>query len=640
MENSNNLNNNRDCIFCYSLLFSYLKIEYSNYPIIRTNCFLGHKKEINLYLFFDLNNKSFDKSKLKVECPFCKDLLDKDMFFICIETNQLICPKCIALNIIILSSKGKKKKLKKSNNKQPHYVTLISLLKESIKNEKEKINLEFLNEKLIEEDKIKIISKYNEYKDIIIDENSQKYLDNIYNFIININNIQKKAIQISKENYLSNYFYENMIHLSFHNNIKDIFINNFSIENKIINFKELKNIFQILYEKYKNKKEHFLFSNILNSKKENEVDNRILKCIYQQESIISHLLYFNFEVNENKKEKYLIVSSNNGIINILEIENYKSVYILDIFQGKGIYHLIQCYNEKNTFYASSWGCFKKIKLNKERNKELSIDTFNHKVIKTFKKSDIIRILKLIEIPKNNNIQNNIISLDEGGHIISWGYNEGNKKETKEEIFVADREDSINNMILFLSNKLRDMLIFTTRNSTLLGSIYFFNIKDGFYELKCLKNKYKSTIISFDLQYNNLTQINDYMIAFPQNKKLIFVDVKSFQITTIIEIQTELIRDKFYNIYGETIKIINIINKENKYLLIISSKGFIFQYYINKDNEREIKYLGKFKFYLKEEIESLVNSSTFNQIYQVDLKNDKIYLKLNKKILLLNLNYEI
>ena len=142
------------------------------------------------------------------------------------------------------------------------------------------------------------------------------------------------------------------------------------------------------------------------------------------------------------------------------------------------------------------------------------------------------------------------------------------------------------MILFLSNKLRDMLIFTTRNSTLLGKIYFYNIKDEYYEIKSLKNKYKSKIISFDLQYNTLTQINDYMIAFPQNKKIILVDVKTFQITTIIEIQTELMKEKFYYNYGETIKIVNIVNKENKYLLIISSKGFVFQYYFN-NYEKEI-----------------------------------------------------
>ena len=85
----------------------------------------------------------------------------------------------------------------------------------------------------------------------------------------------------------------------------------------------------------------------------------------------------------------------------------------------------------------------------------------------------------------------IISLDEGGHIIVWGYNQKLKKDIKEEIFVAEREDSINNLILFESNKISDKLIFTTRNSTLFGSIHFYNIEDEFYELKCMKNSYKN-----------------------------------------------------------------------------------------------------------------------------------------------------
>lgn len=649
MENKNNEN----CIFCHSLLFSYIKIENIIHPSITCNCYQGHKKEIDFSIFFEKNNNSFDNNKLKLECPFCKEYLDKDVYFLCVETKQLICPKCIALNIIILSSKTKdtkkktKTKAKKTNKEQPHYSTLISLLKESNDKPIEKINIDFLNEKEIEEEKKEINSKYNIYKDLIIDEKEQNYLNKIYNFIINLNIIKKRCSEIYKEykNYLSKYFYENIKYISLFNNIKNIFLNNFLISDSNSTFpcsKELIKPFKLLYNYYKSKSGIDLFVNKLSLINDDKKENKnIIKCIYQKESIISHILYFTFESDLNEKQKYLIVSSNNGIINILETENYKLVYILDIFQKKGIYHLIQCKNEKNTFYASSWGCFKKIKLLKEFNKDLNIETFTHKIIKTYKKSDIIRILKLIEISKNNinkNMQNDIISLDEGGHIIAWGYNEQSKKDIKEEIFVADREDSINNMILFISKKICNILIFTTRNSTLSGSIYFYSIEDGFYELKVLKNKYKSNQIYFDLQYNNLTQINDYMIVFPQNKKLIFIEVKTYQITTIIEMETDLLKDKFYNMYGETIGIINFIDNKKKCFLIFSSKGFIYQYFISDDNEKEIFYIGMYKYNeLKEEIEYIMNSSNYNNEYEIDLNKECLYLKLNKKILVIDIN---
>ena len=404
--------------------------------------------------------------------------------------------------------------------------------------------------------------------------------------------------------------------------------------------KKLKIIFKLLNDYLKINQENDIYINklsLIDSSKNESNNKNIKKIVYEQDSIISHILCFTFELNDKEKEKYLIISSNNGIINILDVENYKSVYTLDIFQKKGIYHLIQCENEKNVLYASSWGCFKKIKLIKEENKELNTKTFKHSIIKTYKKSDIIRILKLIEISKNNKkliLQNEIISLDEGGHIIVWGYNEEYKKDTKEEIFVADREDSINNMILFKSNKLRNMLIFTTRNSTLLGKIYFYNIQDGFYELKCLKNKFKSKTISFDLQYNTLTQINDYMIVFPQNKKLVFIDVKTFQITTIIEMEIDLIKDKFYNSYGETIGIINYIDNNKKYFLLFSSKGYIFQYFIS-DMNKEIIYKGKIKYDFNEEIEFILNSNNHNKGYEKNINKEKLYIKFNKKILLID-----
>ena len=646
-------NQEQNCIFCFSILFSNIKIEYGIHPIIITNCFQGHQKEVDLSLFFEFNNKSYDNNKLKAECPLCKEFLDKDVFFLCLETGQLICPKCIALNIIISSSKNNKKNKTKKGAKsskkspsspQPHYSTLISLLKESIEKTSEKMNIEdyFNNDKIVECD-INVKNFYMKYKEIIIDEKEKKYLNRLHDFVNNINSLKKKICEIYKENknFLSKYFYENVKYIkSSYDNIGNIFISNFVINNNnslyskdfICDVKFLDNYYQD-----KIKKQNNIFVNKLSllSKKDNNnniVNNNWINCIYQQDSIISYILFFIYESeqNEKEKEKYLIVSSNNGIMSILDFNTYKTMYILDIFQNKGIYHLIQSGKEKNIFYASSWGCFKKIKLIIEKDSKMK--SFKHTVLKTYKKSDIIRILKLIEIKKN------IISLDEGGHIISWGYDEEFKKDTKEEIFVSDREDSINNMILFISNKLRNMLIFSTRNSTSLGCIHFFNIEDGFYELKCLKNKFKSNQISFDLQYHSLTQINDFMIVFPQNKNLNIVDVKTCQIVTVIEMQIDLIKDKFYNCYGETIKIVNFIDEENKSFLVFSSKGFVFQYkIIEENNNNEIFYMGKYKFdELKEEVENILYLGNDNNICKKDMDEDKLYLKLNKKILFIDL----
>ena len=256
--------------------------------------------------------------------------------------------------------------------------------------------------------------------------------------------------------------------------------------------------------------------------------------------------------------------------------------------------------------------------------------FTHTVIKTYKKLDIIRILKLIELPKNilsknKNNFNDIISLDEGGHIIIWGYNQEEKKDLKEEIFVAEREDSINNMILFESNKIQNKLIFTTRNSTLYGSIHFYNIEDNISEAKCMKNSYRRKTIYFDLQYNTLKQINDLMIVFPQNKKIVLINVKYYEIVTIVELQTELEKERFYNNYGETIDIINYENNNNNHIFILSSKRYIFEYLFEENN---LIYLGKIKLdEIKEDIEFVLNSGN---------NNICIYLKLNKKILLINL----
>ena len=632
MENKNN----EECIFCFSFLFSNIKIDYKDNPILTSTCFLNHQKQLNLSKFLENNDKSFDNVKLKVKCPSCKEYLDKDNFFMCLETNKLICPKCIALNIIISSSSNKKKKkgkAKKDNKikNEPHYVTLISLLKDSLP-EKNEINI--FDEKYVEQEKNDINEKYKEYKDIIIREKYYKMLMDLYNFLCDLYNLKKKITTIYKENkgYLPKRFSENVKNISSFDDLFKIFLNNFTpgINNQdSLSSKELKNMLISLKEHYQNKIDKSI---LINKLLLNEDKNKI-KCIYQQESIISYILNFQYEINLKQIENYLIISSNNGIISILNYDNYKPIYVLDIFQSKGVYHLIQSKKEKNVIYASSWGCFKKIKLYREINNETNTITFVYSILKTYKKSDIIRILKLIEIPKiyrSKDNQHEIISLDEGGHVILWGYNQEQKKDLKEEIFVADREDSINNMILFESNKITNKLIFTTRNSTLFGCIHFYSIEDSIAEVKCMKNSYNSKKIYFDLQYNNLTQINDYMIAFPQNKKLILIDVRYYQIITTLELQTELEKEKFYNNYGETIAIISYENKLNNYIFIFSSKRCVYEYLFEKN---DLIYLGKIKLdEIEENIEAVFNIGKNNI-------KDKIYLILNKKILLINLDQE-
>ena len=632
MENKNN----EECIFCFSFLFSNIKIDYKDNPILTSTCFLNHQKQLNLSKFLENNDKSFDNVKLKVKCPSCKEYLDKDNFFMCLETNKLICPKCIALNIIISSSSNKKKKkgkAKKDNKikNEPHYVTLISLLKDSLP-EKNEINI--FDEKYVEQEKNDINEKYKEYKDIIIREKYYKMLMGLYNFLCDLYNLKKKITTIYKENkgYLPKRFSENVKNISSFDDLFKIFLNNFTpgINNQdSLSSKELKNMLISLKEHYQNKIDKSI---LINKLLLNEDKNKI-KCIYQQESIISYILNFQYEINLKQIENYLIISSNNGIISILNYDNYKPIYVLDIFQSKGVYHLIQSKKEKNVIYASSWGCFKKIKLYREINNETNTITFAYSILKTYKKSDIIRILKLIEIPKiyrSKDNQHEIISLDEGGHVILWGYNQEQKKDLKEEIFVADREDSINNMILFESNKITNKLIFTTRNSTLFGCIHFYSIEDSIAEVKCMKNSYNSKKIYFDLQYNNLTQINDYMIAFPQNKKLIIIDVRYYQIITTLELQTELEKEKFYNNYGETIAIISYENKLNNYIFIFSSKRCVYEYLFEKN---DLIYLGKIKLdEIEENIEAVFNIGKNNI-------KDKIYLILNKKILLINLDQE-
>lgn len=632
MENKNN----EECIFCFSFLFSNIKIDYKDNPILTSTCFLNHQKQLNLSKFLENNDKSFDNVKLKVKCPSCKEYLDKDNFFMCLETNKLICPKCIALNIIISSSSNKKKKkgkAKKDNKikNEPHYVTLISLLKDSLL-EKNEINI--FDEKYVEQEKNDINEKYKEYKDIIIREKYYKMLMALYNFLCDLYNLKKKITIIYKENkgYLPKRFSENVKNISSFDDLFKIFLNNFTpgINNQdSLSSKEFKNMLISLKEHYQNKIDKSI---LINKILLNEDKNKI-KCIYQQESIISYILNFQYEINLKQIENYLIISSNNGIISILNYDNYKPIYVLDIFQSKGVYHLIQSKKEKNVIYASSWGCFKKIKLNREINNETNTITFAYSILKTYKKSDIIRILKLIEIPKiyrSKDNQHDLISLDEGGHVILWGYNQEQKKDLKEEIFVADREDSINNMILFESNKITNKLIFTTRNSTLFGCIHFYSIEDSIAEVKCMKNSYNSKKIYFDLQYNNLTQINDYMIAFPQNKKLIIIDVRYYQIITTLELQTELEKEKFYNNYGETIAIISYENKLNNYIFIFSSKRCVYEYLFEKN---DLIYLGKIKLdEIEENIEAVFNIGKNNI-------KDKIYLILNKKILLINLDQE-
>ena len=628
-------NKNEECIFCFSLLFSTLKIEYKDTPIIISHCYLNHIKEIDISFFQENNNKSFDNVKLKFECPSCKEYLDKDVFFLCLETNKLICPKCIALNIIISSPPNKKKKkgkIKKENKikNEPHYATLISLLKESMPEKKEN---DLFDEKYVDKEKKDIELKFKNYQDIIIKEQYYKMLLNLYKFLCDLNEMKKKIAIVYKENkgYISKRFHENVKNILIFDELFESFLNNFSFDvNKqyLLNSNHLKNIMKLIFEHYKNKVDKSILINKLLLKEENK-----FKYIYQQDSIISFILNFSYEINPKEIENYLIISSNNGIISILNYDNYKQVYVLDIFQSKGVYHLIQSKNEKNVFYASSWGCFKKIKLNKETDKENKIPIFTHSILKSYKKSDIIRILKLIEIPKTykSKDQNEIISLDEGGHVIVWGFNKELQKDIKEEIFVAEREDSINNMIFFESNKITNKLIFTTRNSTLFGCIHFYNIENGIKELKCMENSYRSKKIFFDLQYNTLTQINDFMIAFPQNKKLVIIDVRYYQIITTIELQTELEKEKFYNDYGETIAIINYENNSNNYLFVFSSKKYVYEYLFEKN---DFIYLGKCKLEeIKENIEIAIKIRNNNL-------SEKIYLILNKKIMLINLDKRI
>ena len=352
-----------DCIFCFSLLFSNIKIEYKNKPIISSKCYLNHQKQIELSYFLDYNYKSFDNTKLKVVCPLCKEYLDKDVFFICIENNKLICPKCIALNIIISSSSNKKKKgkAKKSTKikNEPHYSTLISLLKESIT---EKIEINFIDEKIIEKEKNDINEKYKQYKDIIINEKYIKELNQIYNFLNYLKEIKKKICIVYKENkgYLSKRFHENIQNIISFDGLYEIFLNNFSFnENKhfLVGYKELKNIIQSLLNYYKSKTDKsILINKLLLIKDKNKIN-----CIYQQVTIISYILNFRYETASEEVENYFIMSSNNGIITVVNNEEFKPIYILDIFESKGVYYLIQSKNEKNSFYASSWGCFKKIK---------------------------------------------------------------------------------------------------------------------------------------------------------------------------------------------------------------------------------------------------------------------------------------
>ena len=630
-------NKNEDCIFCFSLLFSSIKIEYKDTPIITSICYLNHHKQIHPCLFSENNDKSYDNVKLKVQCPSCKDFLEKDSFFICVETNKLICPKCIALDIIINSSlkknkiKGKAKKDKKIKT-EPHYETLISLLKVSTPDIS---GIKIFDEKFVEKEKNDIKEKYKEYKDIIIREKYFKKLYMLYNFLNDLSIIKKKMTIVYKENkgYLSKRFYENVKDILSLDKLFEVFLSNFSmneINNKEMSLSnELKLDIKILFEHYKNKVDKSIFINKILLKKEKNQ----LNCIFKQETIISYILNFRYEITQKEIENYLFISSNNGIISILDYDNYKTLYILDIFQSKGVYHLLQCRDEQNTFYASSWGCFKKIQLIKEINNETNKPTFKHIILKTYKKLDIIRILKLIEIPKIYKSRKNqieMLSLDEGGHIIIWGYNHEQKKEIKEEIFVTEREDSINNMILFESNKITNKLIFTTRNSTLFGCIHFYNLEDGIYEIKCMKNSYKSKNIYFDLQFNNLTQINDYMIAFPQNKKLIFIDVRYYQIVTILELQTELEKEKFYNNYGETIAIIPYEYNYNNYIFVFSSKRFVYEYIFE---DKDLVYLGKTKLdEIKENIENVFNIGNNNI-------KDNLYLIMNKKIFLIKLNQE-
>jgi hypothetical protein len=307
----------QNCIFCFSILFSNIKIEYGIHPIIITNCFQGHQKEIDLSLFFEFNNKSYDNNKLKAECPLCKEFLDKDVFFLCLETGQLICPKCIALNIILSSSKNckknKPKKGAKSSKKspspsQPHYSTLLSLLKESKENSNEKMNIEeyFNNDKIVECD-INVKNFYMKYKEIIIDEKEKKYLNRLHDFANNINSLKKRICEIYKENknFLSKFFYDNVKYIkSSYDNIDNIFINNFAINNNnSLYSKDLFNDIKFLdnYYQDKIKKQNNIFVNKLSN-----LSKKALSCqlVGRVKNILLNPLKIkqcNISAHQNKK---------------------------------------------------------------------------------------------------------------------------------------------------------------------------------------------------------------------------------------------------------------------------------------------------------------------------------------------------
>ena len=606
------------CNFCFSFQLSKIEIILDVFPQIKSTCYLGHEKTIFFTNFFEKNSFTIDNSNLQINCPFCNEKLSKDVFFINPESKKLICPTCIAINIITSSSKksskkssSKKTKIKKEEKKDS-YVTLVSLLKGE---QKEKIDFSFIDDKILSAEKIFIDDKYKDLKEIIINEREQNILNKIYELLINYNQLKQRLNEIYKNNkgFLSNYFYNNISYIySYNNIIKELFENNFQISLKVQS-KEFYSSLQKLHEYIQNKQD--TFNKIFYAKK---ILNDTPQIVYRQESIISNIIVFTFENENHNNEKFFILSSNDGLINILDIKTYKILYTMDIFEKRGVYYLTQSKNIKNTFYASSWGCIKQILLTKGEN------SFYHSIINTYRKKDIIRILKLIEV------KNDILSLDEGGHIIAWGYDKQNKRITKMEIFVSDREDSINNFIYFQSNKLRNMLIFTTRSSTSLGTINFYD-DENYEEIKLMKNSYKKKQISFDLQYNSLSQINDYLIAFPQNNKIVIVDIKCYQILSFYEMQIYLERDKFYNEYGETVKILKM-RENNNSILIFSSKGYVLQYLLKDRPFGELIYIGKMKYKLNDKVESIINISE-----DIEKNENKLQflIQLNKEILLLS-----
>ena len=438
-------NKNDDCIFCFSILFSKIKIEYKDFPIVTTNCYFKHSKQIDFSSFFEQNKKCFDNIKLKLECPVCKELLDKDVFFIKEENNELICPKCIALNIILSSSTNKKKKGKKKNtnkkDNEPKYTTLISLFKGLLPKEPVKIENNLLDDKIIEKEKNEIIEKYQQYRDIIVNEKYLKNLDKLFNFICNLNELKKLISNVYRENkgYLSKNFYENINGIYSFNDLFENFLNNFSIENeKNSDFKSksLNIIVKTLNEHYNNL--------MNNSTKMNNMTKKSSYTALKKYSFKSQYSSKNINTEKNLKKYYRLIpvnkqnhtNTNNNINNIIpkRNENIFTKFInLTTFNSNNASFKEKTRNNSNkniiskqsqSLIRKNRSFISKSKPNsiyknktsislKKKKVDLPLNNYFHKIINTKKKIPIKKNQLVVDkkfkllYPNNNELKNRI-----------------------------------------------------------------------------------------------------------------------------------------------------------------------------------------------------------------------------------------